>query len=704
MVTQTKPSLFARVFRWEQTQRTLSMNDDGALERYADDAAADARIRRMFTTNADLTARYGAVYAATRKRSQMAAKAELRLMVKSRGGEPVDVLVHPALDALHRVNESLTYKQGFALIEQHKLAYGKAYWIKRRDRLGVPREFEIWDPETTEVKPRSDRPWVPESFRLHKKNGTIETVQPKDVVWFRHMIDPRNPLNGLSPIGAVRLQVDTGMEAMRYNQRFFDNDAMPAALASVKDSGPAELTRIRDQLAREHKGTDNSHRIMLTEGDIQMVVPGTMHKDMQFLEQMRYTREEVAAVFEVSPVLIGDTSQATKENLDGYELQAWMTMVNQVENTVEELNEFYVRPDFGEEYFLVCDFSDVAVLQTDRLREAQVDEIELRSGKVYINELRERDEQQPVPWGDMPVLPNTMGLLDMRSPEEKTAAQIEMNAAKPAPVVGENAPPPPRMRTLQENEDAVRHGWEYRLGRELHAIIAHFEKADARSQRDIEARDVDLFDWDWWARYGDQVMAELAVAYEASLVAANFVDTPLMPTHELAVRWARGRAGELLELDGRSNVVSFTRERLRVLVAETIEKGDSLRTLKNKLRADFAFSDSRADMIARTETASAQSKASIQAYSSNGFEGKEWLTAGDGQVCAACAGNQSQGAIPLHDAFQSGHTEPGAHPRCRCRVLAVPELPTRTVKTLIKDANGETVGVIEEKQRVIAKG
>lgn len=654
-----------------RAQRAVSLSEDGTLWKDWSEDLPTARQRRAYRTAADISATYSSVFAAVRKRSQMAAKATLHLM-RGSGKDAVEIEQHPALDALRRINETLTAKQGQAIIEQHKLTFGAAYWVKRRNRLGVPVEFEIWNPEQVEVKPRADKPWTVESFRRHRPNsGTIESVSPEDVIMFRHFLDPRNLLYGLSPIGAVRVQVDTGMEAVRYNQRFFDNNAMPAALFSAKEAGKGEVERIRQELERDFRGTDNSFRLMIAEGDLSVTAMPMAHKDMQFLEQMRWNREEVAAVYEMSPVLIGDTSQATKENLEGYELALWTVMVNQVENTVEELNEFFIRPDFGEAFFLTATFDDVAILQADRKLQAEIDEINLRTAKTTINRLRARDGEEPVAWGDVPIVNNVaiMGPLDFRTAEERETAQAEITGRTPsAPSVE-----PPRMfryrRSIGDTEEEQREGWGRRLRRELRGIIAHLEAADARA---FGMDDVDGYDWDWYDRYGPQVMAELTATYEASLLAADFTETPLLPTHELAVRYARARAGDLLVLDGRANIVQQTRERVRTVVADAIANGDSLRTLKNALRQDNAFSGARAQTIARTETATAQGKASLQAYSSNGYEGKRWLTAGNA-LDEDCNGNEAQGAIALRDAFASGHDAPPAHPNCLCVLLPVYE-------------------------------
>ena len=668
-------------------QRALWPNDDGTINRPWGEDLPTALQRRRSRTNGDISATYSSVFAAVRKRSQMAAKATLHLMRKQ-GSEAVEIDSHPALDALARVNESLTAKQGFGLIEQHKLTYGKAFWVKRRNRLGVVVEFEIWAPETVEVVPRKDKPWTVAEFKRYKDWTTVERVAPEDVVWFRHFINPANILDAMSPIGAVRVQVDTGTEALRFNQRFFDNDAMPAALLSAKDAGKGEIERIKQDLEREFKGTDNKHRLYVTEGDLTIAAMPIAHKDMQFLEQMQWNREEVATVFEMSPVLIGDTSQATKENLEGYELSLWMVMINQVENTCEELNEFFIRPDFGDEYFLTATFDGVQILQADAKRQAEIDEINLRSGKSYINELKLRDGEAAVPWGDEPLLPQNVKPLSYEPP------------AKPAPII---APPVdmnepramihvPYLRSLTDAEDDLRRGWERRLQRELRAFLAHLDAADGR-QRALSVDDVGTYEWDWWLRYGEQVMQELAAAYQAGLITESFVETPLLPTHELAVRFAQRRAAELLQLDGRENVVALTRERMREIIEEAVRNGESIRTTKNKIRQDFAFSDSRAETIARTETAMAHGDASLKAYSSNGYEGKQWLV--DGDPCPTCVANAGDGPISLTAAFSSGDMTVPAHPRCMCTIIPVVEMPRRTLRMLVKDAEGKTVGVEE---------
>jgi SPP1 gp7 family putative phage head morphogenesis protein len=257
-------------------------------------------------------------------------------------------------------------------------------------------------------------------------------------------------------------------------------------------------------------------------------------------------------------------------------------------------------------------------------------------------------------------------------------------------------------------EEVLIRGWARRFAKELKALLAHFAAADARA---LEPGDVDSYNWDWWQKYGDEVIREFETLYGGVLADAGFVESPLLGATELASSFARRRGAELLQLSGRLNVVEFTKRWVNSLVAQTIEQGESLQALQKNLRSGFGFSKSRAEMIARTETANAQTDGSIKSYQSQGTEGKEWLTAQDervdgGDPSGPCIDAEGQGPIAVGSPFNNGFMGPAAHPRCRCTILPVRRLPRaaqkkvirKTVvrKTVERDKAGRIVAVIEE--------
>lgn len=79
-------------------------------------------------------------------------------------------------------------------------------------------------------------------------------------------------------------------------------------------------------------------------------------------------------------------------------------------------------------------------------------------------------------------------------------------------------------------------------------------------------------------------------------------------------------------------------------------------------------SASRAEMIARTESAHAYSAGSVAYYKESGVVGGlEWLTTDPCEICAPLSGATAE----LGKQFTGGFDHPPAHPNCRCAVAPI---------------------------------
>jgi len=209
------------------------------------------------------------------------------------------------------------------------------------------------------------------------------------------------------------------------------------------------------------------------------------------------------------------------------------------------------------------------------------------------------------------------------------------------------------------------------------------------SQKRSPARDkalqalVDL-DIDWTDLPGEveQYLAGVAVSGGGlSLDQLNIGDGEEADLMRLrAEAWARNRSAEMVgmkwvdgELVPNPNAVwridDATRDMLRGSVEAAIDEGWSPQKLADQIKADHAFSDVRADTIARTEIARADSEGSVIGWEASGLvEGREWLTA-EG-CCDAC--QELDGVIVgLREPFPGGIDGTPAHPNCRCAQIPV---------------------------------
>ena len=207
----------------------------------------------------------------------------------------------------------------------------------------------------------------------------------------------------------------------------------------------------------------------------------------------------------------------------------------------------------------------------------------------------------------------------------------------------------------------------------------------------VDVGDVDAHDWDWWMRYGAEVQTDLIGVYKPGILAAD----PTMELGEagrLAAQYAEREAGILLHLSEPANIVAETRRLVGQLVADTIEKGESLNTLTANLRKNHAFSRERARTIARTETARALGNGEMKAAEKQKRNRKRWFTQGDDDVSSACVLNEGAEWILIGDLFPSGAETIPEHPNCRCVVRYKTEAEPLKEGEFAQVAERENVG------------
>src|SRR5262249_14242493 len=110
---------------------------------------------------------------------------------------------------------------------------------------------------------------------------------------------------------------------------------------------------------------------------------------------------------------------------------------------------------------------------------------------------------------------------------------------------------------------------------------------------------------------------------------------------------------------------------LRKLVVDAITEGMSPDELSSAIEDSGAFSEDRADMIARTELAKANVAGNLQGWRDSGeVTGKSWILGSEHGVDDEWDDNADEGVIKLDEDFGSGDDGPPAHPNCVCDVVA----------------------------------
>ena len=137
---------------------------------------------------------------------------------------------------------------------------------------------------------------------------------------------------------------------------------------------------------------------------------------------------------------------------------------------------------------------------------------------------------------------------------------------------------------------------------------------------------------------------------------------------------------ELIEARGGAKIqtTETMQKKIRRSLVEGSAEGESIAELQERVRKVFKVEASRAQTIARTESAAASSQAKEEVFKAEGIEETTWLSAGDGEERPSHA--ESDGKTRKRgEKFPCGLRHPhedgaAAEEVCNCRCEAIPEV------------------------------
>lgn len=244
------------------------------------------------------------------------------------GGREIDP-EHPAEWLLaKRPNDLCTPFTFKSTMQAHALLHGNAYaWIQR-DSNAKPIELLILNPETT--FPVMDNGQLIYAIRLGQ---VTRKILPENVFHLRGL--SHDGIVGYSVIDILREAFGLGLAAQRYGAVYFRNNGSPGPTILkmpqfLKDKDA--LKRFRDQWSFVHEGLDNSHRVAILEGGME-IEPFKIDNDTaQFLQTREFEVIQMANLFGVPPHKLGAKISTSYNSLESEEraflndgLDGWLT-------------------------------------------------------------------------------------------------------------------------------------------------------------------------------------------------------------------------------------------------------------------------------------------------------------------------------------------------------------------------------------------
>ena len=614
------------------------------------------------------------VYAAIKMRANNLATVPFRLYSGEQEGDKEPVDKHPSTDLLRMVNPHWTRGRLMRMTEWALGLWGESFWFINRGTSGRGTPAEIWwaRPDRVRVVPSEDN-YI--AGFIYEVNGQRIPFSVDETIWIP-LENPIDEFSGLSPIASGRLGIDTSHAAMLANRQMHVNGARISGVMSPANpdvTWNADNIHQLQQMFESLKGATNAHKMAVVSRMAKFEQMTLAPKDAEYLGQLRWSIGVVSRIFSVANELLGDHERATYSNMDQAYKSLWTdAIIPQARFIADELTEKFL-PMFGaNDLFLEPDFSAVSVLQEDQTEITQQASVFIDRGVPVRKVLQELaphmlpDNDSDWPWMDLPIWEAKAQTLALYQPQSTGPSSDDEPPGSPGQVAGQQdtvgADDPPRSalaliagmieqrrrqieigspehhaRSRRFNRQVERHEKRFSealsdmFRRQRDSVVTKLQNERAvRDALDTENVPFDRAEWEQKFRQMGLPFLQDALsdgAYETLDELGVVIDFNL--DNPATIEWLRDATQKFAE-----QINETTWNALKDALGKGIDLGESIDQLTERVRDEMSTaSQSRARMIARTETVKATNAGGMQAARDSGVvRRKIWLSALDERV------------------------------------------------------------------------
>jgi HK97 family phage portal protein len=297
------------------------------------------------------------------------------------------------------------------MIQGHLALRGNAYNQITSNNRGEITELLPLHPDRMVVEMVGDG----EDYRyVYTDQNGVKHYYSRGEIWhLRGMSD--DGIMGISPIEAAREAIGEGLAMQSYSARFFGNDARPPGWieypGQFKD---IEAKRKWRDSWQQLQGGVNRGKVGVLERGMKYHELGLKNTDTQFIEGRQLKVADVARIFRIPAHKIGDLSRATNNNIEHQSIEFWTdTMLPHTELWEASIEYQLLGQGLpGADEDLEPEFNMDRMMRGDSSARASYYASRIQWGTMTLNEPREREGEEPLPWLDHTMRPVNMIRVD----------------------------------------------------------------------------------------------------------------------------------------------------------------------------------------------------------------------------------------------------------------------------------------------------
>lgn len=349
---------------------------------------------------------YSAVFNATTLYSNTLSTLPLRL-IKEKSNKKRPATEKDLYGIMHtRFNRYMTAQIGREVLMAHVLLWGNAYAEIVRNQVGDIKA--LWPIPPNKVRPEMENGEMVYRITVDSEIITLprERVLHIPGLGFDGFV-------GYSVIALARDSIGLSMATEQFGSNFFSNGTHPGIIVSHPGKlGDTASKNLRESLQQTYSGLGNEHRLLLLEEAMKVEKIGIPPEDAQFLGTRQFQIPEIARWFNLPPHKLKDLTKSSFNNIESEQISfvtdsilPWVIRFETNYNT-QLLSEKDTKQGF---YFK---HSVEGLLRGDAKSRSFFYTKMFSIGAMSINEIRAKEDMDPIVNGDKHFVPLNMAPLD----------------------------------------------------------------------------------------------------------------------------------------------------------------------------------------------------------------------------------------------------------------------------------------------------
>ncbi len=320
----------------------------------------------------------------------------------------VEIVQHPYIDLVTSVNPFINKSDLLEIKDIHEELTGDAYWylmpgmIKNKEGMSIPHQIWPLNPAQMRIVPDPVKFISHYVYRVSPGIGfssKFVRFEVDEIIHFK-LPNPNDPYYGYSPLSAVAEMYNINMNMNTFENALFTNNARQEGFFTTEDDIDDDaFERLKSELLEGLQGPSNAGKTMLLDKGVKWEKTGFSPRDLSFERGRKWPKSEIFEAFN-TPLGLYDPNSTEANAKSALLVYAKYGISPRHRRTEEKLNE-QLMPRYDVKLFTAFD----NVVPEDNEFKLKEDTELLKVNARTVNEVRQRRGDEPVEWGDKPLMP-----------------------------------------------------------------------------------------------------------------------------------------------------------------------------------------------------------------------------------------------------------------------------------------------------------